>query len=372
MTRDRADGASGSQILARRLPASKPTEIPSPTRKSNTYLQDTRGWQALHRNGRARQCNLLMSDGSVKAFSDVNGDGHLTLVGFRRISLRSHAAKSATWTTPRLAAGRSIATASFFKNSVLNKGKFENGGGYSPHLAASAPASPTSSRPRCAYSDRLEQRRRVLVVRRIRPIHENAFLPVTGEAAVSTFSIDVDTASYANVRRYPQERQAAAARRGADRGVRQLLRLRLPRSPGRRRRSRPAWSWPAAPGTRNTSCCASGSRARRSRRKQRPAANLVFLLDVSGSMDDYNKLPLVKQAMKMLVGQLRENDRVAIVIYAGDAGLALDTTPAIRRIKIRDAIDAAACRRLDQRQRRHPAGLREGDRQLHRQAASTA
>jgi Ca-activated chloride channel family protein len=72
---------------------------------------------------------------------------------------------------------------------------------------------------------------------------------------------------------------------------------------------------------------------------ERPAANLVFLLDVSGSMQDYNKLPLVQQAMTMLVGELGEDDRVAIVTYAGNAGLALDTTAGDKDLTIRDAIN---------------------------------
>ena len=59
----------------------------------------------------------------------------------------------------------------------------------------------------------------------------------------------------------------------------------------------------------------------------RPAANLVFLLDVSGSMNEPNKLPLVKESMRLLVGKLRADDRVAIVVYAGASGLALPSTP---------------------------------------------
>src|SRR5581483_1486070 len=58
----------------------------------------------------------------------------------------------------------------------------------------------------------------------------------------------------------------------------------------------------------------------------RPASNLVFLIDVSGSMSPPNKLPLVKQAMTMLTNQLTENDRVAIVVYAGASGLVLPST----------------------------------------------
>ncbi|HEX6984116.1 MAG TPA: YfbK domain-containing protein, partial [Planctomycetaceae bacterium] len=73
--------------------------------------------------------------------------------------------------------------------------------------------------------------------------------------------------------------------------------------------------------------------------EDRPLGNLVFLLDVSGSMQDANKLPYVKEAMRMLVDRLGENDRVAIVVYAGAAGLVLPSTTADRREAILSAID---------------------------------
>ncbi|HQL69603.1 MAG TPA: DUF3520 domain-containing protein, partial [Bacteroidales bacterium] len=70
-----------------------------------------------------------------------------------------------------------------------------------------------------------------------------------------------------------------------------------------------------------------------------PATNLVFLIDVSGSMSDYNKLPLLKQAFKILVEQLRPQDRVAIVVYAGAAGLVLPSTSGKDKATILAAID---------------------------------
>ncbi|CAG0910600.1 unnamed protein product, partial [Cyprideis torosa] len=71
-----------------------------------------------------------------------------------------------------------------------------------------------------------------------------------------------------------------------------------------------------------------------------PASNLVFLIDVSGSMSNHNKLPLVKESFKLLVDNLREDDNVAIVTYAGAAGIALESTPANQKEKIIEAIDA--------------------------------
>lgn len=72
--------------------------------------------------------------------------------------------------------------------------------------------------------------------------------------------------------------------------------------------------------------------------KERPSSNLVFLLDVSGSMRDNNKLPLLKRGMKLLVDQLGENDRVAMVVYAGAAGLVLPSTTGDQKQTILDAL----------------------------------
>ncbi|MBC7873244.1 MAG: von Willebrand factor type A domain-containing protein, partial [Ferruginibacter sp.] len=70
-----------------------------------------------------------------------------------------------------------------------------------------------------------------------------------------------------------------------------------------------------------------------------PPSNMVFLVDVSGSMDEPNKLPLVQASMNMLVEQLREQDKVAIVVYAGSAGLVLSSTSGSNKVKIKEAID---------------------------------
>ncbi len=75
------------------------------------------------------------------------------------------------------------------------------------------------------------------------------------------------------------------------------------------------------------------------RNAEKKASNLVFLLDVSGSMNSPNKLPLLKKAFKMLVGQLDEQDRIAIVVYAGSAGLVLPSTPGSKKGRILNALD---------------------------------
>ncbi len=70
-----------------------------------------------------------------------------------------------------------------------------------------------------------------------------------------------------------------------------------------------------------------------------PASNLVFLIDVSGSMDEPDKLPLVQSSLKLLVDQLRPQDKVALVVYAGNAGLVLPSTSGDEKMKIKNAID---------------------------------
>lgn len=75
---------------------------------------------------------------------------------------------------------------------------------------------------------------------------------------------------------------------------------------------------------------------------ERPAANLVFLVDVSSSMNEPNKLPLLKESLRALVGELRHDDRVAIVTYGGNGGVALSSTPVAREREIMAAIDALA------------------------------
>ncbi len=74
-------------------------------------------------------------------------------------------------------------------------------------------------------------------------------------------------------------------------------------------------------------------------RPTRPRANLVFLIDTSGSMNAPNKLPLVQQSLAMLLDELDARDTVAIVTYAGSAGTALEPTPASQKAKIRAVID---------------------------------
>lgn len=147
---------------------------------------------------------------------------------------------------------------------------------------------------------------------------------------LSTFSIDVDTASYANVRRFLNDNvmpPPAAVR------IEELINyFKYDYSP-------PEGEHPFSVNLEIAQCpwqsehwlARVGLKGLEIDREQKPAANLVFLLDVSGSMNSPAKLPLVKSAMRMLLDQLDENDRVAIAVYAGASGLVLPPTSAADR-----------------------------------------
>ncbi|HVT73567.1 MAG TPA: von Willebrand factor type A domain-containing protein [Lacunisphaera sp.] len=155
---------------------------------------------------------------------------------------------------------------------------------------------------------------------------------------LSTFSVDVDTASYANVRRFltTGERPPADAVR-----IEELVNYfpydyEAPADPTPFAAHLEVTSAPWAPAHRLVRI---GLKGRDIGQAARPPANLVFLLDVSGSMDEPNKLPLVKQSLRLLVDKLRPDDRVAIAVYAGASGLALPSTPAAHKAEILDAIE---------------------------------
>ena len=160
---------------------------------------------------------------------------------------------------------------------------------------------------------------------------------------VSTFSVDVDTAGYANVRRmlsqegrlppgdavrleeminyfsytYPQPDTAA-----------QPFSINIEMAP--------------APWSKGHQLLQIGLKGFAPQLEKRPAANLVFLVDVSGSMQSQNKLPLVQRALRLLVNKLTADDRIALAVYAGAAGTILPSTPGDQKATIMAAIDGLA------------------------------
>ena len=168
-------------------------------------------------------------------------------------------------------------------------------------------------------------------------INENIFHDAI-KSPLSTFSIDVDAASYSNVRRFINNGQ---------RPPKDAVRIEELINYFDYTYEQPTNDDPfsvtteisTAPWNSNHKLVHIGLQGKKIATDNLPPSNLVFLIDVSGSMNDPNKLPLLKTSFKMLVEQLRPQDHVAIVVYAGAAGLVLEPTPGSEKKTIFDAID---------------------------------
>jgi Ca-activated chloride channel family protein len=166
---------------------------------------------------------------------------------------------------------------------------------------------------------------------------DNPFIRVSQEP-LATFSIDVDTASYSNVRRFLNQGQLPP--KDAVR-IEELLNYFSYRyaQPSGTSPIAPNMEVAAAPWNPQHRLVRIGIKAREIGRDARPASNLVFLIDVSGSMDSPDKLPLVKRGLTMLVEQLSGNDKVSMVVYANATGLVLPPTSGAEKAAILRAID---------------------------------
>ncbi len=168
-------------------------------------------------------------------------------------------------------------------------------------------------------------------------VQENPFFRTT-DAPLSTFSIDVDTASYSNVRRYLTSGQLPPP---------DAVRLEEFVNYFTYDYPQPTGDDPFSVTTEAARCPWNGDhvlvrvalKGREVHRKERPASNLVFLVDVSGSMQQENKLPLVRESLKLLTRELGDSDVVSIVVYAGNTGLVLPPTGGDRKQTILEAID---------------------------------
>ncbi len=169
------------------------------------------------------------------------------------------------------------------------------------------------------------------------PVNENGFRDVRS-SPLSTFSIDVDHASYSNIRRFINNGTLPPADAVRIEEMINYFRYDYPK---------PVGDHPFAMSTEMTICpwnnnhylLQVGLRAKDIDKSGLPPSNIVFLIDVSGSMNAPNKLPLLKSAFGLLVNELRPQDRVAVVVYAGAAGRVLESTPGNRKEKILAAID---------------------------------
>jgi Ca-activated chloride channel family protein len=172
-------------------------------------------------------------------------------------------------------------------------------------------------------------------------IVENTFrrVAVPGNE-LSTFSIDVDTASYANVRQYLLQHRMLPPPDAVR--IEELINYFDYDYAGPDEEEVPFAAHievAACPWTPQHRLVRVALKGREVENERRPLSNLVFLLDVSGSMNHSNKLPLVKKGMKMLAEQLGENDRVSIVVYASAEGLALPPTPGDQTQEILAALE---------------------------------
>ena len=170
-----------------------------------------------------------------------------------------------------------------------------------------------------------------------RAVSTNPFLLAT-EKPLSTFSIDVDTASYANIRRFLT---------GGSLPPRDAVRIEEMINYFNYDYPLPTGDDPFSVNVEVADCpwnadhrlARIGIKGWEFEDEDRPSANLVFLIDVSGSMQQQNKLPLLKESLGLLVGELADDDQVAMVVYAGASGLVLESTSCARKVTILDALD---------------------------------
>ncbi|MFT3795615.1 YfbK domain-containing protein [Flavobacterium sp.] len=157
-------------------------------------------------------------------------------------------------------------------------------------------------------------------------------------APLSTFSIDVDNASYTNIRRFINNGQEVPKDAVRVEEMVNFFKYQYPQPKDAHPFSINT-EYSQSPWNAKHQLLRIGLQGKNIPMDHLPASNLVFLIDVSGSMSDDNKLPLLKQSMKILVNELRPQDKVAIVVYAGAAGLVLPPTSGAEKQTIIDALE---------------------------------
>jgi Ca-activated chloride channel family protein len=165
------------------------------------------------------------------------------------------------------------------------------------------------------------------------PVH------LASEQPVSTFSIDVDTGAYSNVRRFLNAGQLPPQDAVRIEEMINYFDYQYAAPDSRNTPFRVSTELAPAPWNSSAWLLRIGIKGLDVRPEERPAANLVFLIDVSGSMQTPDKLPLLKNAFRLLTDQLTQRDRVSMVVYAGTSGVVLEPTPGDQKHRIRQAID---------------------------------
>jgi Ca-activated chloride channel homolog len=157
-------------------------------------------------------------------------------------------------------------------------------------------------------------------------------------APLSTFSIDVDNASYTNVRRFINNGQTVPKDAVRMEEMVNFFKYKYPQPQDQHPFSINT-EYSDCPWNPNHKLLKIGLQGKNIPTESLPASNLVFLIDVSGSMSEANKLPLLKPSLKILVNELRKKDKVAIVVYAGAAGMVLPPTTGDEKQTIIDALE---------------------------------
>ncbi|OXA94972.1 vWA domain-containing protein [Flavobacterium hercynium] len=168
-------------------------------------------------------------------------------------------------------------------------------------------------------------------------LEENPFESPNKEP-LSTFSIDVDNASYTNIRRFINEGQKVPKDAVRVEEMMNFFKYNYPQ-PDEQNPFSINTELSDSPWNKNSQLLKIGLQGKNITMNNLPASNLVFLIDVSGSMSDSNKLPLLKESMRILVKELRPQDKVSIVVYAGSAGVVLDPTSGDKKDDIINAFD---------------------------------
>lgn len=205
-----------------------------------------------------------------------------------------------------------------------------------PMTASNSNNSSTTSAPLLESDEALNAERKPSN-ERYAEINENPFVE-TARAPLSTFSIDVDTASYSNVRRFLNDGQMPPKDAVRIEELVNYFEYNYPQPVGNVPFSVTTEA-AACPWNPNHRIVSVGLQGKRISMEDAPSSNLVFLVDVSGSMRPANRLPLVKEGLKVLTNQLSGKDRVAIVTYAGSSELHLRSTSGDNKSEILAAID---------------------------------
>ncbi|WP_310538844.1 VWA domain-containing protein [Phenylobacterium sp.] len=237
------------------------------------------------------------------------------------------------------------------RDSYSRRGRIGGGAMYAPSMAMAPPPPPPPPSPYPAA--RAAPMQEILATGGYRPgpmpgeINTERYpnaqanpIKQTAQEPVSTFSVDVDTAAYANVRRFLNDGQSPP--RDAvrveelinyfDYGYAQPTDAQVP--------FKPFVAVTPSPWAAERQIVHIGLQGYDIPRAQEPPLNLVFLIDTSGSMSAENKLPLARKALNLLVDQLRPQDRVSMVAYAGSAGAVLAPTSGREKLKMRCALGA--------------------------------